>query len=154
MACETLYQKKNDDCATPKSLFDSLNKEFNFTLDFCATEESKKCLRFYSKEENALNQFPKGERIFCNPPYGREIGKFIKKCAELSKNNLIVLLIPARTDTNYWHTYIYDSNKHTFKVPVRFLKGRVKFSGYNLEGKWVENQPCTFPSAIVIMGKV
>jgi site-specific DNA-methyltransferase (adenine-specific) len=148
-----MLTSNNSDWATPKTLFDSLDKEFHFTLDFCATEKSKKCQRFYSKEQDALKQNPKGEVIFCNPPYGREIGKFVKKCFELSKTNIIVMLIPARTNTNYWHTYIYDSTKHVFRVPVRFLKGRVKFCGLNTRGEWIENQPCTFPSCIVIFGR-
>ena len=139
-----MMTSNHNDWATPKNLFDELNKEFNFTLDFCANKENTKCLRFYSKEDNALIQNPKNEVIFCNPPYGREISKFIKKLFELSKNNKIVMLIPARTDTSYWHNYIQG------KAEVRFIRGRVKFEGLNGKGEFIKGKPSTFPSVIIV----
>ena len=134
--------------ATPLKLFNELNNEFHFTIDFCATKDNAKCNRFYDKKQNALLQFPKNEIIFCNPPYGREISAFVKKCFELSENNIIVMLIPSRTDTKYWHDYIEK------KSEVRFIKGRVKFEGFNGKNEFIKNKPSTFPSAIIIWKKL
>lgn len=95
--------------ATPQSFFDELNNEFNFTLDPCATKENAKCNKFYTKEQDGLKQDWSGERVFCNPPYGKVIGDWVRKCYEESKksNTTVVALIPARTDTRYFHEYIY-----------------------------------------------
>jgi site-specific DNA-methyltransferase (adenine-specific) len=68
--------------ATPQKLFDELNKEFNFTLDPCAIPENAKCEKFYTPEDDGLSKDWSNETVFCNPPYGREIGKWVKKCAE------------------------------------------------------------------------
>lgn len=136
---EVLHSSSYMEWETPKEFFNELNKEFNFTLDFCASKENTKCKRFYSIEDNALKQNPKGERIFCNPPYGKAIKDFVKKCYELSKDNLIVMLIPARTDTLYFHNYIYK------KAKLRFIKGRIKFIG-NQKG----SGSAPFPSMLVI----
>ena len=77
-----------------------------------------------------------GERVFCNPPYGREIGKWVKKCYEESSLAFVVMLIPARTDTSYFHDYIYH------KAEVRFIRGRLKFGD--------ATSPAPFPSMVVI----
>jgi len=127
------------DWGTPQEFFDKLNKEFNFDLDFCANYQNWKCDDFYTPDIDALKQFPKGRRIFCNPPYGKDIKRFVKKCYELSKDNFVVMLVPARTDTVYWHEYIFPH------ADVRFIKGRLKFEG---EQKGSGSAP--FPSAIVI----
>jgi phage N-6-adenine-methyltransferase len=91
---------------TPQSFFNELDKEFHFTLDPCATSETAKCKEFYTKEDDGLIQDWGGQRVFCNPPYGKEIGKWVKKCSE-SGAEIVVMLIPARTDTKYFHEYIY-----------------------------------------------
>jgi site-specific DNA-methyltransferase (adenine-specific) len=142
----------HNEWATPQELFDKLNNEFHFTLDLAADISNAKCPVFYSQHNNALEQYPAGERIFCNPPYGREIGKFVKKCSELAKDNLVVMLIPARTDTKYWGDYIYDYSQYVFREGVicRFIKGRVKFAGLNSKGEFVNTMPATFPSCIII----
>ena len=75
--------------------------------------------------------------MFCNPPYGRELPKWVKKCSEESKKGaLVVMLIPARTDTSYFHQLIYH------KAEIRFIRGRLHFN----ESK----QGAPFPSMIVI----
>ena len=134
-----MFSSKTDLWATPQDFYDELNKEFNFTLDPCATTENAKCDKFYTIKENGLNQNWEGEVVFCNPPYGRAIKDWVKKCYEESKkpNTTVVMLIPARTDTIYFHEYIY----HNVKV-IRFIKGRLKF------GNSTNSAP--FPSAIVI----
>lgn len=136
-----LMSSKTPEWATPQALFDELDKEFNFTLDPCATPENAKCRRYFTKEQNGLLQSWKGERVFCNPPYGREIGKWVKKCdKEAQGGALVVLLIPARTDTTYFHDYIYKKHE------VRFLRGRLSFNDLTERGK-----RAPFPSMVVVM---
>jgi len=76
-----MYSSKSNEWATPQAFFNELNKEFNFTLDPCATDENAKCAKYYTLKEDGLKQDWQGETVFCNPPYGREIGKWIAKCA-------------------------------------------------------------------------
>lgn len=135
-----MYTSTTDEWATPQDLFDKLDACFNFTLDVCANPENAKCARYFTKEQDGLAQDwsreRERERVWCNPPYGREIGSWIKKCAE--HRGIAVMLIPARTDTRWWHEYINDNkNAH-----VHFLKGRLKFGN--------SKNPAPFPSAIVI----
>jgi site-specific DNA-methyltransferase (adenine-specific) len=140
-----IMTSNHNEWSTPMSLFNKLNDEFHFTLDFCATKENAKCAKFYTIEINALKQNPKGEVIFCNPPYTRIIQDFVRKLHALSKDNTIVLLLPCRTDTSYWHDCIINSD-----VEVRFIRGRVQFEGKNGKGEFIKGKPCTFPCAIVI----
>mgnify|MGYP001239103321 FL=1 len=98
------YSSKTDNWATPQSFFDRLNAEFDFTLDPCADKDNAKCSRYYTADDDGLAQDWAGERVFMNPPYGRVIGDWIRKAYEESlKGTLVVALIPARTDTRYWH---------------------------------------------------
>jgi len=124
---------------TPQDFFDTLNKEFKFTLDPCATPETAKCKKFYTKEDDGLSKDWSRERVFCNPPYGSEIKHWVKKCSE--STSLVVMLIPARTDTRYFHDYIYQKPN----VEIRFIKGRLKFGG-----KQKGSGPAPFPSMVVI----
>lgn len=129
------FSSKKDLWETPLWFFDQLNAEFNFTTDVCAIAENAKCERFYSPEMDGLNQDWQGV-CWMNPPYGREIGRWMRKAFESSQNGAtVVCLVPARTDTAWWHDY-------AIKGEVRFIKGRLKFGG----SKW--NAP--FPNAIVI----
>ena len=136
MLTSGLTSSNTDEWATPQDLFDALDATFHFTLDPCATPENAKCAKFYTKEQDGLKQDWGGAVIWCNPPYGREIGKWIQKCAE--HRGVAVMLIPARTDTRWWHSYI-DKNPDAH---VYFIKGRLKFGN----GK----NPAPFPSAIVV----
>ena len=129
------FSSKTDSWETPDSFFKKLDREFHFTLDVCATAENAKCKRFFSLEDNGLEQIWNGV-CWMNPPYGRQIGKWLKKAYE-SKTK-VVCLVPARTDTAWWHDYVLK-----FGV-VRFIRGRLKFVGAK------SNAP--FPSAIVIFG--
>lgn len=125
--------------STPQDFFDELNKEFNFTLDPCATKENTKCPKFYNKEQDGLKQNWDKEIVFCNPPYGSEIKNWVKKASEAV--GVVVMLIPARTDTRYFHEYIYKKPN----VEIRFIKGRLNFNGLQ---KGSGSAP--FPSMIVI----
>lgn len=122
---------------TPQGLFDLLDAEFHFTLDPCCTDRNAKCEKHYTLEDDGLAQDWTGEVVFCNPPYGREMPKWIQKCYEhFMGGGTAVLLIPARTDTKAFHKWIYG------KAEIRFLKGRLKF------GEAKNNAP--FPSMICI----
>jgi len=127
---------------TPQDFFDTLNKEFKFTLDPCATPETAKCKKFYTKEDDGLSKDWSRERVFCNPPYGSEIKHWVKKCSE--STSLVVMLIPARTDTRYFHDYIYQKPN----VEIRFIKGRLKFGG-----KQKGSGSAPFPSMVVIFNR-
>lgn len=100
-----LFTSNTDEWATPQALFDELNEEFHFTLDPCSTDENAKCEMHYTKAEDGLKQDWTGQRVYCNPPYGRQIGKWVKKAHD--SKCLTVMLLPARTDTKWFHEYIY-----------------------------------------------
>lgn len=139
MNTDIMFSSKTDLWETPQSFYDELDKEFQFTLDPCATPENAKCEMFFTKEMNGLTQNWGGNRVFCNPPYGKEIGKWVKKAYEESKKNdtTVVMLIPARTDTAYFHDYIYHKAKE-----IRFVKGRLKFGQ--------SKNAAPFPSMVVV----
>lgn len=128
---------------TPQDFFNKLNEEFNFVLDAAAAPKTAKCGLYYTPETDGLSQsWDCGGAVFCNPPYGREIGKWVQKAyKEAARGNPIVLLIPARTDTDYFHDYIYG------KAEIRFVKGRLRFIDEN--GK-PSKDAAPFPSMLVI----
>ena len=132
------FSSKSNEWTTPQHLFDELNQEFNFTLDPCATEENAKCSKHFTIEDDGLSKDWSNDVVFMNPPYGREIKKWIKKAYEESLNGAtVVCLIPARTDTTYWHDFIFDKADD-----IKFLKGRLKFGN--------SKNSAPFPSAIVV----
>ena len=133
-----MFSSESNEWGTPKELFDELNAEFHFTLDPCSTHENAKCKQHYTVEEDGLSQDWAGEIVFCNPPYGREIAKWVKKAAV--SHATTVMLIPARTDTSYFHDYIYG------KAEIRFLRGRVRFERTN----GTPGDAAPFPSMIVV----
>ena len=139
---KVLFSSKKMDWCTPQMFFDALNTEFNFTLDAAATDKTAKCVEYFTPANDGLSQSWKTDgAVFCNPPYGREIGKWVRKaCDEARNGTTIVLLIPARTDTSYWHDYIFG------KAEVRFVRGRLKFT--DDDGNVAA--PAPFPSAVVI----
>lgn len=108
MNTEVMFSSKTDMWATPQDFFDKLNDELHFTLDAAAVAENAKCEKFFSPEEDGLSQDWKGT-VWCNPPYGRKIGKWVKKAYEESIKNgcIVVMLLPCRPDTAYFHDYIY-----------------------------------------------
>ena len=135
---ELMFSSEDETWSTPQDFFNSLNNEFNFTLDPCCSIETAKCSKFYTEKEDGLIQDWQGETVFCNPPYGKKIKDWVKKCYFESKKPLttVVMLIPARTDTSYFHDFIYN------KSEIRFIRGRLKF-GDSKNG-------APFPSMVVI----
>lgn len=134
-----LFSSENEVWETPQDFFDRLDEEFHFNLDPCATSQNKKCSNFFTKKDNGLEQDWGGFRVFCNPPYGRNVtGLWVKKAYEESQkpNTLIVCLVPSRTDTKWFHDYIWG------KAEIRFVKGRLKFGG--------SKTAAPFPSMVVI----
>lgn len=130
------FSSETDLWSTPDDFYQKYNKIFNFGLDVCANKENSKCNNYFTEEQNGLLQDWSGYgNIWCNPPYGRGIGKWLQKAYEC--NELVVMLVPARTDTKWWHDYA--TNGH-----ITFIKGRLKF------GNSKENAP--FPNAIIIFG--
>lgn len=140
MNTELMFSSATDLWETPQNLFDELNIEFGFTLDVCATNENKKCSQFFSAENDGLRQDWHPDICWMNPPYGREIGKWVRKAFEENRdyNTTIVCLLPSRTDTSWWHDYC-------MKGEIRFIRGRLKFGGHT--------NSAPFPSAIVIFRK-
>ena len=132
-----MFSSNTDLWGTPQEFFNDLDKEFDFTLDPCCTKENAKCEKHYTREDDGLLQDWSNERVFMNPPYGREIGKWVKKAFE--SNTLVVALLPSRTDTKWFHDYIYNI------AEVRFVKGRLKFSD--------SENPAPFPSMVVVWRK-
>lgn len=140
---QVLLSSKRMDWCTPQDFFDDLNREFHFVLDAAATVKTAKCPMYFTPETDGLSQsWNHGGAVFCNPPYGREIRKWVKKAYEESKQGVtVVLLIPARTDTSYFHDYIYG------KAEIRFIRGRLRFT--DEDGRPAD--PAPFPSMIVVM---
>src|SRR3990172_1032571 len=125
-----------DEWATPADLFEALNREFAFTLDPCATPMNAKCARFFTRDDDGLSKCWAGEVVFMNPPYGRAIVRWMEKAYAESNAATVVCLIPARTDTAWWHEFVMRSDE------IRYLRGRVCFGG--------KGKPAPFPSAIAI----
>lgn len=150
---EKMFSSISNEWETPKDLFDNLNDKFNFTLDPCSRSYNHVCQKYYTIEDDGLSKDWYGEVVFCNPPYGREIGKWVKKCyTEWNKTNTtIVMLIPSRTDTRWFHEYIYNI------AEVKFIKGRLKFIN-RMFPSWREDgnfkiSPAPFPSMVVVFDK-
>ena len=132
------YSSETNEWATPQDFYVKLDKEFNFNLDPCSTKDNAKCDKFFTIDDDGLAQSWIGYNVFMNPPYGREIKYWVQKAYEESlKGATVVCLIPARTDTAYWHDYIFGKADD-----IRFLRGRLKF------GESKNSAP--FPSAIII----
>ena len=133
---DVLFSSKSVVWETPQDLFDKLNAEFHFDLDVCALPENAKCEKYYTPEDDGLLQ-PWNGVCWCNPPYGRTIGKWVQKAYEtFAGGGTVVMLLPARTDTKWFHEYIYN------KAEIRFIKGRLKFGN--------SKNAAPFPSMIVV----
>lgn len=133
-----LLTSERGDWATPQSFFDLVDAEFRFTLDAAAESHNAKCAEFYSPEKSGLDH-PWTGVVWCNPPYGRGIDQWIRRGYEAATAGAtVVMLIPARTDTAYWHDYVMRA------AEVRLLRGRLVFG----QGEARANAP--FPSALVV----
>lgn len=136
----SLFSSARPDWETPQKLYDELNEKYKFTIDVCALPHNAKHELFFSPEEDALKRSWGGHRCWMNPPYGQEIGKWVHKASTEanSRNALVVGLLPARTDTRWWHDYVLGA------TAIQFVKGRIKFVG--------AKSSAPFPSAIVQWG--
>lgn len=141
MNTKGVFSSQTDEWATPQWLFDELDAEFHFDLDPCATDENHKCAKYYTKADDGLAKNWDGQSVFCNPPYGRQIGKWVRKAYEEAQKpgTTVVLLVPARTDTKWFHEYIYG------KAEIRFIRGRLRFNN--------SKQSAPFPSMVVVWRK-
>lgn len=132
-----MMQNGRQDWETPPAFFAALDAEFGFTLDACALPHNAKCERFYSPEDDALLKDWRGV-VWCNPPYGVHIGRWVKHAyRQALKGATVVMLIPASTDTRWWHTYVMRASE------IRLVKGRISFVG---------GGPAPFPCAVVVFG--
>lgn len=113
--------KRSEEWSTPLELFQRLDAKFKFTLDPCATKINAKCKKFFTKEENGLNQCWDGERVFINPPYNRKIGQWIQKA--INSDAIVVCLLPCSTDTIWWHELVLK-----YSSDIEFIKGRLNFN--------------------------
>lgn len=131
----------NEDWATPMEFFNLLDAEFRFTLDVCAAKWNAKCRTYYDLKKDGLAWPWHGERVWMNPPYGKTISVWLAKARrEVSRDcPIVVALIPARTDTGWWHDHVER------KAEVRFVRGRIEF--VREDGS---SGRCPFPSAVVI----
>lgn len=135
---KVLFSSKSMEWATPREFFRKLDSQFNFTLDPCAKSHNALCSKYFTAAEDGLAQDWSGNKVFVNPPYGRGIGQWVKKAYEESckDDTTVVMLIPARTDTKYWHDYAMKAEE------IRLIKGRLKFGG--------GNNSAPFPSAVIV----
>lgn len=121
--------------STPQDFFDKYNAIYDFDIDVCASSANAKCDRYFDKELDGLKQKWEGV-CWCNPPYGRQIGDWLKKAYESSMQGAtVVCLVPSRTDTKWWHSY-------AMKGDIEFIKGRLKFG--------TSKNSAPFPSAIIV----
>lgn len=133
-----LMSSATDEWATPQGLFDRLNAEFGFTLDVCANESNHKVSRYFDKAADGLAQDWTGEICWMNPPYGREIPKWVAKArATAERGGVVVGLLPARTDTRWWADVMQATE-------LRFIRGRIRFGG--------SSAGAPFPSVVVVWG--
>lgn len=137
MNTDLMFSSATDQWATPQSFFDDWAKLFPFTLDVCADASNAKCERYFDREADGLRQDWAPDVCWMNPPYGREIGRWVKKAYEESqKGATVVCLLPSRTDTAWWHDYVMEH------AEVVFVRGRIKF------GDATTGAP--FPSAVAV----
>lgn len=135
---DSLYSSRSEEWPTPQDFFNTLNEEFRFTLDPCATRTNRKCTLHFSKRQDGLKQDWGKHRVFCNPPYGKTMRDWAQKCLKASQAGaLVVLLAHARTDTRWFHDWVYGKADE-----IRFVRGRLRFG----DGK----QSAPFPSLVAI----
>lgn len=137
MNTDVMFSSKSCEWETPIELFERLDVRYHFSIDVCATSENAKCERFFTREDDGLSQEWSGV-CWMNPPYGRNIGQWVRKAYETSLlGHTVVCLLPARTDTAWWHDYC-------MKGEITFIRGRLRFGGCS--------NSAPFPSAIVVFG--
>jgi phage N-6-adenine-methyltransferase len=135
---QTMFSSKSSEWETPQDFYERLNRAYDFNLDPCATANTAKCKNYFTESDDGLSKDWEGHKVFMNPPYGREISKWIKKAYEEGSkpHTTVVCLIPSRTDTKYWHQYCMKADE------IYFVKGRLKFGN--------SSNAAPFPSAVVV----
>mgnify|MGYP000993835066 CR=1 FL=1 len=143
---ELMFSSKKEDWETPQLFFNELNKKYKFNWDLASSDANAKCVNHFTVGDDSLSQDWSAleGNLWLNPPYGRDLKRWVKKAYEssLNREGVLVMLIPSRTDTSYWHDYIFD------KAEIKFIRGRLKF-----ENGGVASQPAPFPSALIVYGK-
>jgi len=136
-----VLSSERHDWATPRPFFAELHREFRFTLDACAHAGNACLPRYFSPEDDALTQSWAGERVYMNPPFGQELPRFVLKAWREAQDaaEIVVCLLPARTDTRWWHGQVMKA------AEVRFIKGRLTFGE--------AETPAPFPCAVVVFEK-
>ena len=138
MVDKVLFSSATDEWATPQHIFDEWNRDYHFDLDVCATPENAKCKKFFTRADDGLAQVWTGS-CWMNPPYRREIGLWVEKAwrsVDKEQADFVVCLLPARTDTKWFHDYCWKYGR------VYFIRGRLKFGG--------ATNSAPFPSMIVV----
>ena len=143
---ELMFSSKKEDWETPQLFFDELNKKYKFNWDLASSDANAKCANHFTVGDDSLSHDWSAleGNLWLNPPYGRDLKRWVKKAYEssLNREGVLVMLIPSRTDTSYWHDYIFD------KAQIKFIRGRLKF-----ENGGVASQPAPFPSALITFGR-
>ena len=137
---KVLFSSKTGEWETPQDFFNKLDWRFGkFTLDPCATNDNHKTKKHYTIDDNGLAQDWGGETVFVNPPY-RNLSEWVEKAYKESQKpgTKVVMLIPSRTDTKYWHKYVMKASE------IHFIKGRLKFGD--------SKNSAPFPSAVIVFG--
>jgi len=142
---KTMFSSNSQEWETPQKLFDEYNQKHNFEIDLAATPQNAKCPKFFTKDDDALTKPWDFKSAWCNPPYGRGVGEWVKKAAEESRKykSKIVMLLPVRTDTKWFHNYIFCPRSN---CTIIYIKGRLKFGGHQ--------NSAPFPSMVVIFNGV
>jgi phage N-6-adenine-methyltransferase len=136
-----MFSSASEEWETPQKFFDAVDAVFHFTLDVCAAHDNAKCDRYYTREDDGLSRVWRGV-CWMNPPYGREISLWVKKAYEssLTDGAVVVCLLPARTDTRWWHDYVLCHAER-----IWFVRGRLRFSGKG---------SAPFPSALIVFRRL
>ena len=137
------FSSNRSDWETPRDLFNRIDSIWHFELDAASSDENALCERHFTKEQDGLKQEWGGVRVWCNPPYGREIGRWVEKAWRESRENgaIVIMLLPARTDTRWFHDYCSKADE------IALLKGRLRFT---LNG--IRQNSAPFPSMLVRFG--
>lgn len=149
-----MFSKASDEWSTPHDFWLEINREFDLCVDAAATDENKKLPDYFGPDHvrpscrDALaadwKQFGSLSIMWCNPPYSK-CREFVAKAAqERHRGVLTVMLVPARTDTRWFHEHLWDREKHQPRpgIELRFVKGRLKFGG--------ATAGAPFPSMVVV----
>jgi site-specific DNA-methyltransferase (adenine-specific) len=123
----TRFESAKQDWTTPDDLFEPYQKEFKFTLDAAADKKNARAKKFFTQRDDALTQSWGNHRVWLNPPYGARTGtlqQWVRKAHQESTSGAtVVMLVPARTNTNWFHDICLAHGE------IRFIRGRPKFSG-------------------------